>query len=172
MLKTTGALQKSTQVMQSVQALVKIPEVAATMRELSKEMMKAGILEEMVNDTFESLEDQEELEEAADEEIDNVCTLIFGSNLLSYEVSLSFNNNGLPRFYGKLLRVRLGRRLQRGAKRCLSPHPQQPKRTPKTRRKSRGCRVDWRHSEARPVLLTNQFFFIEKTCCTCANIRV
>ncbi|OXA44178.1 charged multivesicular body protein 3 [Folsomia candida] len=71
-LKTTGALQKSTQVMQSVQALVKIPEVAATMRELSKEMMKAGILEEMVNDTFESLEDQEELEEAADEEIDNI----------------------------------------------------------------------------------------------------
>jgi charged multivesicular body protein 3 len=58
--------------MQSVQALVKIPEVAATMRELSKEMMKAGILEEMMNDTFESLEDQEELEEAAEEEIDNV----------------------------------------------------------------------------------------------------
>ena len=58
--------------MQTVQALVKIPEVAATMREMSKEMMKAGILEEMVNDTFESLEDQEELEEAADEEIDNV----------------------------------------------------------------------------------------------------
>ena len=48
--------------MQSVQALIKIPEVAATMRELSKEMMKAGILEEMVNETFESLEDQEELE--------------------------------------------------------------------------------------------------------------
>lgn len=71
-VKTTGALQKSTQVMQSVQALVKIPEVAATMRELSKEMMKAGILEEMVNETFESLEDQDELEEAADEEIDNV----------------------------------------------------------------------------------------------------
>jgi charged multivesicular body protein 3 len=63
--------------MQSVQALVKIPEVAATMRELSKEMMKAGILEEMVNDTFESLEDQEELEEAADEEIDNVCKLYY-----------------------------------------------------------------------------------------------
>lgn len=71
-LKTTGALQKSTQVMQAMQSLIKIPEVAATMRELSKEMMKAGIMEEMINDTFESLEDQEELEEAADEEIDNV----------------------------------------------------------------------------------------------------
>jgi len=62
--------------MQSVQALVKIPEVAATMRELSKEMMKAGILEEMMNDTFESLEDQEELEEAAEEEIDNVNEIL------------------------------------------------------------------------------------------------
>ncbi|ODN06205.1 Charged multivesicular body protein 3 [Orchesella cincta] len=71
-LKTSGSLQKSTQVMQAVSALIKIPEVAATMRELSKEMMKAGIMEEMINDTFESLEDQEELEEAADEEIDNI----------------------------------------------------------------------------------------------------
>lgn len=71
-LKTTGSLQKSTQVMQAVQSLIKIPEVSKTMRELSKEMMKAGIMEEMINDTFESLEDQEELEEAADEEIDNV----------------------------------------------------------------------------------------------------
>ncbi|CAL8140214.1 unnamed protein product [Orchesella dallaii] len=71
-LKTSGSLQKSTQVMQAVSALIKIPEVAQTMRELSKEMMKAGIMEEMINDTFESLEDQEELEEAADEEIDNI----------------------------------------------------------------------------------------------------
>lgn len=58
--------------MQAVQALIKIPEVSQIMREFSKEMMKAGIMEEMVNDTFESMEDQEELEEAADEEIDNV----------------------------------------------------------------------------------------------------
>jgi len=72
-LKTAGALQKSTVVMQSVQALVRVPEVAATMRELSKEMMKLGIMEEMMDDTFSSLEDEEDLEEAADEEIENVC---------------------------------------------------------------------------------------------------
>jgi len=71
-LKTTGSLQKSAQVMQAVQALIKVPEVSHIMREFSKEMMKAGIMEEMMNDTFESLEDQEELEEAADEEIDNI----------------------------------------------------------------------------------------------------
>jgi len=58
--------------MNAIQALYRVPEVAATMRELSKEMMKAGILEEMIEDTFEGLEDTEELEEEADNEIQNV----------------------------------------------------------------------------------------------------
>ncbi len=71
-LKTAGALQKSTQVMTSLQALFKIPEMNAAMREMSKEMMKAGIIEEMIQDTFDSLEDTEELEQEAEEEIQNV----------------------------------------------------------------------------------------------------
>jgi charged multivesicular body protein 3 len=72
LLKTVGSLQKSTQVMNAVQALYKVPEVAGIMRELSKEMMKAGILEEMVEDTFEGFEDQEELEAEAEDEINNI----------------------------------------------------------------------------------------------------
>nr|KAF6328637.1 charged multivesicular body protein 3 [Pipistrellus kuhlii] len=63
---------KSTEVMKAMQTLVKIPEIQATMRELSKEMMKAGIIEEMLEDTFESMEDQEEMEEAAEMEIDKI----------------------------------------------------------------------------------------------------
>ncbi|XP_074760421.1 charged multivesicular body protein 3 isoform X3 [Athene noctua] len=59
-------------VMKAMQNLVKIPEIQATMRELSKEMMKAGIIEEMLEDTFESLEDQEEMEEEAEMEIDKI----------------------------------------------------------------------------------------------------
>lgn len=39
-LRMAGALQKSTEVMKAMQNLVKIPEIQATMRELSKEMMK------------------------------------------------------------------------------------------------------------------------------------
>ncbi len=35
-----GSLQKSTEVMQSMGKLIKVPEVAATMRDMSKEMMK------------------------------------------------------------------------------------------------------------------------------------
>ena len=72
-----GALQKSTEVMNAMQALCRLPAVAAIMRELSKEMMKAGILEEMVEDTFESFEDQDELEAEAEDEINNVRNIIY-----------------------------------------------------------------------------------------------
>lgn len=70
--RVAGAMQKSTDVMKAMQNLVKIPEIQATMRELSKEMTKAGIIEEMMEDTFESMEDGEEMEEAAEEEVDRI----------------------------------------------------------------------------------------------------
>lgn len=41
-LRVAGALSKSTEVMQSMQQLVKVPEIHATMREMSKEMMKVS----------------------------------------------------------------------------------------------------------------------------------
>ena len=50
-LRVAGSIQKSTEVMKSMQALVKVPEVAQTMQELSKEMMKAGIIEEVRNES-------------------------------------------------------------------------------------------------------------------------
>nr|XP_046268872.1 charged multivesicular body protein 3 [Scatophagus argus] len=71
-LRVAGAMQKSTEVMKAMQNLVKIPEIQATMRELSKEMMKAGIIEDMLEDTFESMEDGEDMEEAAEEEVDKI----------------------------------------------------------------------------------------------------
>lgn len=40
--RVAGALQKSTDVMKAMQSLVKVPEIQATMRDLSKEMMKVG----------------------------------------------------------------------------------------------------------------------------------
>ncbi|TNM95437.1 charged multivesicular body protein 3 [Takifugu rubripes] len=71
-VRVAGALQRSTDVMKAMQSLVKVPEIQATMRDLSKEMMKAGIIEEMLEDTFESMEDGEDMEEAAEEEIDKI----------------------------------------------------------------------------------------------------
>ncbi|XP_032814305.1 charged multivesicular body protein 3 isoform X1 [Petromyzon marinus] len=70
--KMSGALQRSTEVMKAMQSLVRVPEIQAAMRELSKEMMKAGIIEEMMDDTFEGMEDQDDLEEEADAEIDKI----------------------------------------------------------------------------------------------------
>ncbi|XP_035880588.1 charged multivesicular body protein 3-like [Phyllostomus discolor] len=67
-----GSLQKNTKVMKAVKSLVKIPEIQATKWELSKEMAKAGIIEEMLEDSFKSMDDQEEMEEAAEMEIDKI----------------------------------------------------------------------------------------------------
>lgn len=71
-LRVAGSLQKSTEVMQAMQNLVKLPEIANVMRDMSKEMMKAGIIEEMLEETMESVEDTEELEEEAQGEVDKV----------------------------------------------------------------------------------------------------
>lgn len=71
-LRVAGSLQKSTEVMQAMQTLVRVPEVANTMREMSKEMMKAGIIEEMLDETMDVLEDSEEMEDQAQAEIDKV----------------------------------------------------------------------------------------------------
>lgn len=71
-IRVAGSVSKSTEVMQAMQSLVKVPEVAATMRELSKEMMKAGIIEEMLDETMESVEDSEDVEDEADEEVDKI----------------------------------------------------------------------------------------------------
>ncbi|KAJ3262340.1 Charged multivesicular body protein 3 [Boothiomyces macroporosus] len=54
-IKVTGALEKSTQVMKVVNKLMKLPEISHTMTEMSKEMMK-----------------DEDIEEEAQEEVDKV----------------------------------------------------------------------------------------------------
>lgn len=71
-LRIAGSLKQSTEVMQAMHNLVRLPEISQTMREMSMEMTKAGILEEMIDETMESIEDTEELEEEAQTEIDKV----------------------------------------------------------------------------------------------------
>ena len=66
--------------MRSMQQLVRVPEVAATMRELSKEMMKTGLIEEMMEETLEQIE-PEEFEEDAQREVDKVLDEILHGKL-------------------------------------------------------------------------------------------
>ncbi|KAE9410606.1 vacuolar sorting protein Vps24 [Gymnopus androsaceus JB14] len=71
MAKVTGTLQKSTEIMKMSNSLIKLPQISQAMREMSMEMTKAGILEEMMDDTI-AMDDDDELEEEADEEVDKV----------------------------------------------------------------------------------------------------
>ncbi|XP_060169624.1 vacuolar protein sorting-associated protein 24 homolog 1-like [Lycium barbarum] len=76
--RTVGHLSKSAEVMKLVNNLMKAPEVAMTMQEFSKEMTKAGVMEEMVNDAVDSALDSEDMEEEIEEEVDKVLTAIAG----------------------------------------------------------------------------------------------
>jgi len=71
MIKVTGSLQKSTEIMKLSNSLIKLPQISQTMREMSMEMTKAGIMEEMLEDTLDMDED-DEIEEEADAEVDKV----------------------------------------------------------------------------------------------------
>ncbi|XP_077220948.1 SNF7 family protein [Tasmannia lanceolata] len=76
--RTVGHLSKSAEVMKLVNGLMKAPEVAATMQEFSKEMTKAGVIEEMVNEAVDSALDSEDMEEEIEEEVDKVLTELAG----------------------------------------------------------------------------------------------
>merc|ERR1712076_263035 len=80
-LRMTGALAKSTEVMASMNKLMNVPEMQKTMRDMSKEMEKAGIIEEMMNDAMDDVLDEDGLQEAADEEVENVLYEITAGQL-------------------------------------------------------------------------------------------
>ncbi|XP_074268209.1 vacuolar protein sorting-associated protein 24 homolog 1-like isoform X1 [Silene latifolia] len=72
--RTVGHLQKSAEVMKIVNNLMKAPQVAVTMQEFSKEMVKAGIIEEFVNEALDDALDSEDMEEETEEEVEKVLT--------------------------------------------------------------------------------------------------
>jgi len=69
--KVMGTMQKSSEVMASMNRLVKVEGISEVMQNMQKEMLKAGIIEEMVDDTMEGLQAEED-EDAADEEVERV----------------------------------------------------------------------------------------------------
>lgn len=81
MVRVAGSLEKSTQVMTAMQTLIKVPEIQKTMQEMSREMMKAGLIEEMMEETFDAVEDQDDLEESTQEEIDKILFEITAGSL-------------------------------------------------------------------------------------------
>merc|ERR1711920_391881 len=69
--KVMGTMAKSSEVMASMNRLVKVEGISEVMQNMQKEMLKAGIIEEMVDDTMEGLQAEED-EDAADEEVERV----------------------------------------------------------------------------------------------------
>ena len=80
-VRMAGALQSSTQVMQSMSRLVKVPEIQATMMEMSKEMTKMGIMEEMMEDSMEGVLDGDDMEEEIEQAVEKVLAELTGEKL-------------------------------------------------------------------------------------------
>ena len=74
MRKIEGSIKNSTGIMKDVNMLVKLPEISGTMRELSQELVKAGIIEEMVSDSLPNDELMEGEDEEAESEVDKVLS--------------------------------------------------------------------------------------------------
>ena len=70
--KIEGSLKASTGIMKDVNSLVRLPELTGQMRELSQELMKAGIIEEMVGDMLPGEDLAEGEDEEAESEVDKV----------------------------------------------------------------------------------------------------
>jgi len=72
--KVMGHMQKSAEIMRVMNGLVKLPEIAASMQSLQMEMVKAGVIEDLVDDAMEN--DESELEDEAEEEVEKVLAEI------------------------------------------------------------------------------------------------
>ena len=60
------------QVMKVVNDLIKVPELNQTMQQMSREMMKAGLIEETMGEMMDDAFDTDDIEEDADAEVDKV----------------------------------------------------------------------------------------------------
>jgi charged multivesicular body protein 3 len=83
--KIEGSLKASTGIMRDVNTLVRLPELTGTMRQLSMELVKAGVIEEMVGDTIPEDELLEGEDEEADAEVDKVLQEVLQGKLSKVE---------------------------------------------------------------------------------------
>lgn len=69
----SNQMADSAGLMREVNSLVRLPQLQGTMIELEKELIKAGIMSEMVDDTMEGVQDQdEEMDEEVDKEVNKI----------------------------------------------------------------------------------------------------
>lgn len=73
MVKAAGCMQRSTEVMKSLNDMHKIGQMNQDMHALAREMEKSGMIEEILNEGFEAM-DGEEVDEEATAEVDKVVS--------------------------------------------------------------------------------------------------
>lgn len=73
-VKMAGSLQQSTEVMKSMQNLVSVQNISTTMQDLSREMMKTGIIGEMMDEAVEEAIDEEPIDDEAQAEVDKIMS--------------------------------------------------------------------------------------------------
>lgn len=79
--KIEGSLKAGTRIMKDVNTLIRLPELTGTMQELSQELMKAGIIDEMVGDALPNDELLEGEDEEAETEVDKVLSEVLKGKL-------------------------------------------------------------------------------------------
>lgn len=79
--KIQGSLQKSTGIMKDVNTLVRLPQLSSTMHQLSSELVRAGIIEEMVDDAITDPSVFEDEEEEAEFEIEKILQEVLQGKL-------------------------------------------------------------------------------------------
>jgi len=70
--KMAGCLKRSTEIMGMMNHMIKLPELQRVMGTMAKEMEKAGLIDEIVEETMDLADDVEE--EEAEEEVAKVLT--------------------------------------------------------------------------------------------------
>ena len=81
MTKAAGTIKSSSQLMATMNGLMKVPQMQKNMKDMAKEMARAGFIQEMVGDAMDSAIDNEDIEEAAAEAVDQVLIEITGETL-------------------------------------------------------------------------------------------
>lgn len=81
MSKAAGTIKQSSQLMSTMNGLIKIPQLHTNMKEMAKEMARAGFIQEVVGDAMDMAMDDEGVEEAAGEAVDQVLFEITGETL-------------------------------------------------------------------------------------------
>jgi charged multivesicular body protein 3 len=86
--KIEVGLKSGTRIMKDVNTLVRLPELSESMREISAELVKAGIIEEMVGDMLPNDELLEGEDEEAEGEVDKVLSEVLKGRLETSETAM------------------------------------------------------------------------------------